>query len=327
MPKVTIIIPNYNGVQFLKKCLPSVMNQTFTDFDIILVDNGSDDTSTSYVQNTYPQIRQLLLSENKGFSAAVNIGIKHTDAPYVLLLNTDTILHPAFLSQMLLTIEQSPDIFSVSSRMLRMDDPSRIDSAGDLYTICGYAVCRGRSRQSRHYRKKALVFSACAGAALYRRDMVQQLGYFDSRFFAYLEDVDLGYRARISGLQNVYCPTASVLHVGSGTTGHRYTPFKVYHSTRNNLFLLKKNQTTLQLFLNFPFITAGFLLRYLYFKKRGLGSAYISGFTDGLKQSPSFQKFPRTFSQICSSWKLEVELIFNTFLYLKDFLITHLSDF
>lgn len=327
MSEITVIIPNYNGAHFLAQCLPSLMRQSFRDFDILLVDNGSTDDSLLYIREHFPAVTIIPLAKNTGFSHAVNIGIRRSTSPYVLLLNTDTILHRDFLLHMYYAIRKSPSVFSVSSRMLCAESPSHIDGAGDWYTICGYAVCRGRMRKSFRYLHTARVFSSCAGAALYRRSVFDEIGLFDDRFFAYLEDVDIGYRARLHGYQNLYCPAASVLHAGSGTSGHGYTPFKVYYSARNNIFLLHKNQTTLQLLVNFPFILSGTLLKYLYFRKRNLGDAYLSGIRNGLHRMHSFPKVPHTKVQIHNAWKLELPLFKYTVLYLKDFLITHLLRF
>lgn len=325
--KVTVIIPNYNGLHFLKRCLPSLERQSFSDFETILVDNASTDSSISYVTKTFPNIRILSQHTNLGFSKAVNIGILASRTPYVLLLNTDTVLHPDFLLHMVQCMETSEDIFSVSSKMLQVDNHKRIDSAGDLYTLPGYAVCRGRGRSASHYTKDCPVFSACAGAALYRRSVFEEIGLFDPDFFAYLEDVDLGYRAQIHGWKNRYCAKALVLHTGSGTSGHGYTAFKVYHSARNNIYVIYKNMPFSQILFNLPFLLTGTLLKYTYFKKRGFGNTYIRGLKDGLKTFSQRKKCPFSHQQFIRAWILEGKLIVNTFLYLKDFLITHLLHF
>ena len=325
--KVTIVIPNYNGCHFLKRCLPSLARQSFSDFTTILVDNGSSDTSISYVTEHFPDIQILPQNSNLGFARAVNIGIRASQTPYVLLLNTDTVLHPDFLLHMVKCMESSDDIFSVSSKMLQADHPKYIDSAGDLYTLPGWAVCRGKGLSSSGFRKNKTVFSACAGAALYRRSAFAKIGFFDSDFFAYLEDVDLGYRAQLHGWKNVYCADALVLHTGSGTTGHGYSDFKVYHSARNNIYLLYKNTPASQLLFNLPFFTLGSLLKYHYFKKRGFGSAYRNGIKDGLRTFRARQKFPFDKSSRLRAWKLEGQLFKNTFVYLRDYLLRQLFSF
>ena len=151
--------------------------------------------------------------------------------------------------------------------------------------------------------------------------------FFDSDFFAYLEDVDLGYRAQLHGWKNVYCADALVLHTGSGTTGHGYSDFKVYHSARNNIYLLYKNTPASQLLFNLPFFTLGSLLKYHYFKKRGFGSAYRNGIKDGLRTFRTRQKFPFDKSSRLRAWKLEGQLFKNTFVYLRDYLLRQLFSF
>lgn len=323
MHTVTIVIPNYNGISFLKPCLSSLERQTFSDFSILLVDNGSTDASVAYVTEYFPSVTCITLKENMGFSYAVNIGIKHADSPYVFLLNTDTVLTPDALSHMVQQIESSEQIFSVSAKMLQFHDPQRIDTTGDFYTICGYAFCRGQGMQASCYPHSTRIFSACAGAALYRRSIFDQIGLFDERFFAYLEDVDIGYRARLFGWENVYCPDAIIYHVGGGTSGHGYTPFKVYHSARNNLFLLKKNMTLLQFVINVPSFIGGCLLKYIYFRKRGFGAFYQKGIRDGLRMLADIKNIPTTSSMRRKAWQIQCSLLRHTFTYFFQYLHTH----
>ena len=324
MPKITIVIPNYNGMRFLEPCLRSVAKQSYTDFCTILVDNGSTDSSISYVQTHFPDVTCIALEKNLGFSYAVNVGIRNSDSPFVLLLNSDTVLHPDFLQHMLRKMEDSDQIFSVGSKMLRADAPEVIDSAGDFYTILGYAFCRGQGQSASLYTRPGEIFSACAGAALYRKSVFEQIGYFDNRFFAYLEDVDMGYRARLFGWKNVFCPEAMVLHVGGGTSGHGYSAFKVYHSARNNLFLLKKNMLPLQLLINAPFLLSGSILKYVYFRRRGLGRDYLKGIKDGILKLRHFDRIPESDQANHRAWKIQLSLIFHTLSYIKQYMITHL---
>ena len=147
--KVTIIIPNYNGKHFMEPCLKSLAEQTCKDFKILVVDNASTDGSVEYMKEEYPEIETLVLEKNYGFSKAVNVGIRHADTPYVLLLNNDTTVEPHFVLEMIRAIERSRYIFSVSSKMIQMYHPELIDSAGDLYTVIGWGICLG-SRTFHH---------------------------------------------------------------------------------------------------------------------------------------------------------------------------------
>ena len=173
--KVTIIIPNYNGCHFMKPCLASLKEQTFQDYRILVVDNASTDGSVQYVREHYPEIEVIALDQNYGFSKAVNMGIRHSRTPYVILLNNDTTADPNYIEEMVKSIERSPRIFSVSSKMIQMYHPELIDSAGDLYTLTGWGVCRGVGRPVSNYTVNDEVFSACAGKFLRKSDYLTRI--------------------------------------------------------------------------------------------------------------------------------------------------------
>ena len=269
--KVTIIIPNYNGKHFMEPCLQSLSEQTCRDFKVLVVDNASSDGSLEYMSEHYPDIEVISLKKNYGFSKAVNVGIEHSTTPYVILLNNDTTVDTHYVEEMIKAIEKSPRIFSVSSKMIQMYHPELIDSAGDLYTLMGWGVCRGTGRPVSNYKKADQMFTACAGAAIYRRNAFSKIGLFDENHFAYLEDIDVGYRAKIYGYKNTYCPTALVYHVGSGTSGSKYNSFKVKLSARNNIYLNYKNMPIIQLIINFIPLLIGYFIKYIFFLKKGFG--------------------------------------------------------
>lgn len=316
--KITIIIPNYNGKRFLKPCLESLAVQSCTDFRILVVDNHSTDGSIEYIQTHYPNVRLLKLKKNYGFSAAVNAGIRRSATPYVILLNNDTTVEPCFVEELLKAIEQSPGIFSVSSKMLQMHHPDLIDGAGDLYTLPGWSVARGAGRPADNYSAPGPVFSACAGAAIYRRSVFEEIGLFDVSHFAYLEDIDIGYRARIYGYQNRYCPTAIVYHVGSGTSGSKYNSFKVRTSARNSIWLVYKNMPFLQLLLNLIPLLAGFFIKGIFFCKTGFGKDYLEGLLEGIRGLKKCRKVRFSPRHLLSYIKIEALLILYTFLYMED---------
>ena len=265
--KTTIIIPNYNGLSFMEPCFESLKEQTVRDFKVLVVDNGSTDGSVEWLKEH--RVPSIFLKENTGFSGAVNTGIRAADTPYVLLLNNDTRVEPGFVAAMERAMDQSPKIFSVSSRMIQMYHPELLDDAGDMYSILGWAYQRGVGRSVNLYQKSCRVFSACAGAAIYRRAVFDEIGLFDELHFAYLEDIDVGWRAKLYGYDNVYCPDAAVYHVGSGTSGSRYNSFKVRLAARNCIYLNYKNMPGWQILLNAPFLLAGIFVKYLFFVKNG----------------------------------------------------------
>ena len=316
--KVTIVIPNYNGKHFMEPCLSSLSEQTYKNFHILVVDNASSDGSIEYMEENYPDIELIKLQKNFGFSKAVNIGIQHSRTPYVILLNNDTTVDTRYVEEMVKAIEKSPKIFSVSSKMIQMYHPELIDSAGDLYTLLGWGVCRGCGRPVSNYQKYDEIFTACAGAAIYRRSVFDEIGYFDQNHFAYLEDIDIGYRARIYGYYNMYCPTALVYHVGSGTSGSKYNSFKVKLAARNNLYLNYKNMPALQLVLNFIPLAIGYFVKYLFFCKIGFGKDYKEGFIEGLQTAKKQKKVKFQFKHLGNYLVIEIDLIKYTFDYIKD---------
>lgn len=316
--KVTIVIPNYNGKHFMEPCLASLKEQTCQDYKVLVVDNASTDGSLEYMKEHYPEIEVIALDKNYGFSKAVNVGIQHSTTPYVILLNNDTTVDPHYVEEMIKAIERSPRIFSVSSKMIQMYHPELIDSAGDLYTLLGWGVCRGTGRPVSNYTEADEIFTACAGAAIYRRSAFSKIGYFDENHFAYLEDIDVGYRAKIYGYKNTYCPTALVYHVGSGTSGSKYNSFKVKLSARNNIYLNYKNMPILQLILNFFPLLTGYVVKYAFFIKRGFGKDYKEGIIEGLQTMKAQKKVKFQLRHLTNYIKIELELIIHTFAYVKD---------
>ena len=208
MSEVTVIIPNYNGIQYIGDCLECLRKQTM-DVDIIVVDNASTDGSDD-VAASCPDVRFIKLTQNFGFCRAVNEGIAATKTKYLILLNNDTKPEPTFVQELYNVIDAHPDTFSVASKMIQMNAPDKIDSAGDLYCALGWAFSLGKDMSVKRYDRESVIFSACAGAAIYRKDLFEQIGYFDELHFSYLEDVDVGYRARIMGYVNRYTPKAVV---------------------------------------------------------------------------------------------------------------------
>ena len=278
----TVIIPNYNGIGYLKDCIKSLYSSGDKDFKIIVVDDGSTDGSSECVKSEFPDVVLIEHKENRGFAAAVNTGINAADTEYVLLLNNDTVVKEHFVSELEAAIASDERIFSASARMLKYDSPDTVDGAGDYYCALGWAFAYGKGKKADRLNKPRNIFSSCAGAAIYRREVLMSLGLFDERHFAYLEDVDVGYRARLSGYRNIYAPKAEVLHVGSGFSGSRYNEFKVRLSSRNSTYLICKNMPFLQQLINLPFFIIGFGIKWLFFCLKGYGMLYLKGILSGI---------------------------------------------
>ncbi len=239
MAETTVIIPNWNTRRWLDGCLGGLREQRYKAFRTILVDNGSSDGSVAFVREHYPEVEIIAFPRNRGFAAAVNAGIAAAEGPYVALLNVDTRPRPEWLWHLVRAIERDDGVACIASRMLNLEDPRRIDAAGDTLSWYGSARKRGQGDDAAGFAEPMEVFSACAGAALYRRSLFEEIGGFDAWFISYLEDIDVGLRARLRGYRCLYEPRAEVLHHGhgAGIARSRY----VYLMMRNRLALLTKN--------------------------------------------------------------------------------------
>lgn len=313
---VSIVIPNYNGNNYLDRCLQSInVNNTLVQ-EVIIIDNYSRDGEYNWVKKKYPYIIWKQLNKNYGFSKAVNKGIHMARGKYILLLNNDTEIYEDFIEELVRSIENDERIFAVCSQMIQYYHQNLIDDAGDEYTILGYTNKRGAGGPLNRYNKEEKVFSACAGAALYRKSIFEEIGYFDEHFFAYMEDVDISYRALIHGYKNMYCPKAKVLHIGSATSGSKYNAFKVRLAARNNIYVPYKNMPLLQLIINMPFLLLGYLIKYIFFIKKGFGKEYREGFLEGLRTLKKIDKVKFKWKNIVNYFYIEWLLVKNTVSYI-----------
>ncbi len=285
--KTTVVIPNYNGKERLRDCLTFLGRCKGTGFVTLVVDDASTDDSCRMVKEFFPNVRLIRRKENGGFARAVNTGIRAAKTEFVLLLNNDTIPEPGFVKALEDMLIKNKRFFSASAKMLSMSEPEKIDDCGDRYSALGWARSIGKGESSSRFTAPAVVFSACGGAAIYRREALMEMGLFDELHFAYLEDVDVGYRAQLYGWKNVFCPDAVVYHAGSATSGSRYNAFKARLSARNSIYLAVKNMPLLQFLLNLPLLIIGFALKTAFYLMKGLGGAYIRGFWQGVALSLS----------------------------------------
>lgn len=346
--KAAVIIPNYNGLKFMDPCMSALDKQTYRDFRVIVVDNGSVDGSEGLLKKYEDEGRAsvIYLPVNTGFSGAVNAGISaalQDGAEYIVLLNNDTEAEPDYLMKMIELMESpgNEKAAAVSPLMISMADHSVIDSAGDGYALCGWAFQRGVGRKTGLHKFSCAkqVFSACAGAALYRAEALKAIAghdtsaagaddagkdrvwFFDPMHFAYLEDLDVSMRLRTLGYTILYAPEARVYHFGSGTSGSKYNDFKVRLAARNNVWLNYKNMPLLMLLMNLPFIMAGVIVKQLFFIRRGFGKQYFNGFCEGIKKLPAVRSHKVRFrtENFGNYVSMEIRMIFDTFSYIEDF--------
>ncbi len=321
--EVTVIIPNYNGLKFLGTCMESLNRQTCQSFSVLVVDNGSTDGSVSWLKEQ--QIPSIFLETNTGFTGAVNVGIKAAKTKFVLLLNNDTEAEPGFVAELLKEIRRSEKIFAVSGKMIQMYHKELMDDAGDMYSVLGWAYQRGVGRSSKKYNRPVEVFSACAAGAIYRRRVFEQIGYFDELHFAYLEDMDVCYRAKIYGYHNRYCPSAVLYHVGSATSGSKYNEFKVKLAARNQVYLNYKNMPVGQLLINSLPMVIGIGLKYGFFKKIGFEKEYVEGVKEGIATRKKCRRVEFRAEHLGDYLAIEWELLIGTVVYVYEFFSRHLG--
>lgn len=269
--EVCILIPNYDGQEYLFDCLNALVGQTYKDFKIILIDDASNDGSVSYVNNHFPQVDILKLGNNVGFAQAVNLGIKHAfdryQPKYLAFLNNDTSADPVWLQALVAAVESGQKIAAVSSNMVFFDQPGIINSQGGTCDLIGYAKdinCGKRVKDG--YDSQRLILSACWGAALVKTSTLEDVGLLDERYFSFAEDVDWGWRANLLGYQIIFEPKALVLHHGSASwRGQDLRRHKLCF--RNMFCTLLKNYSTPRLFmmlvvvlLHYPLVSLGYAL-------------------------------------------------------------------
>ena len=291
--KASIVIPNLNGAGWLKDSIESIWAQTEQDFELIVVDNGSTDESLAIAESYVGRSGYTLIknSENTGFSAAVNTGIRLAKGEYVVLFNNDAFAQPTWLELLIQTAQTDPRIFAVQCLMIRHFEREICDDAGDYVTLFGWAAKRGDGLKWSRYTKPQRIFSACGGASLYRKSILDEIGLFDELFFAYFEDVDISWRANSLGYKNRYCPQAKCYHICGATTGAvRYNEFKSIQSGRNSILLPYKNMPLAMFVLNFIPLLIGYLLKILVFGLRGYWSPYIKGAKEAFVAMPKIQK-------------------------------------
>ncbi|MBI5564902.1 MAG: glycosyltransferase family 2 protein [Chloroflexi bacterium] len=238
-PTASIILVNWNGAQHLPVCFNALRQQTFRDFEIILVDNASHDNSLELLARDFPEVKVIALKENRGFAGGSNVGIRAAQGEFISLLNIDTEVDAHWLEEVLAAFERHPEAGSIASKMKLFDQRDKFHTAGDFYRIDGLPGNRGVWEVDRgQYDREEYVFSACGGSAAYRRSMLDQIGLLDDDFFFSCEDVDLGWRAQLAGWRCVYAPKAVVYHKLKATGGGATASF---YDGRNFLWLIAKN--------------------------------------------------------------------------------------
>jgi hypothetical protein len=285
----SIIVVNWNRERLLKDCLFSLSRQSYSNYEIILVDNGSSDESVSVVKENFPAVKVVELTENRGFTGGNAAGLNVANGEFIALVNNDAWVERDWLERLLQPMLGDPGVGICASKLV-IDGTEAIDSAGNGLTTGGVGFNRGLGRDRNHFSTSELIFGACGAAALYRRSMLDEIGFFDDAFFLYDEDIDLSFRAQLAGWKCRYVPDAVAHHKGNATS-ERLSGLHIYYHTRNLEFVWMKN------------MPAGLMIRFSHHKliqelaafgyiclRHGGWRPFLRGKRDALRMLPSMLK-------------------------------------
>lgn len=282
---ISVIIVAWNSKKYLPTCLDALSAQTYRDFEIIIVDNGSTDQSCLHLQEKYSdlQLKVIENNENLGFALANNLGVQEAKGNWIVLLNADAFPSYDWLEQFFEVARKNIDYTFFASRQIQYNNPSLLDGTGDEYHVSGLAWRRSFNYEEKKYGlQQEEVFGACAAAAMYRREDFLKVGGFDEGYFSYFEDVDLSFRLRLVGGRCLYVPDAVVYHIGSASTG-KLSDFVVYYGHRNLVWTYIKNMPALLFWLFLPLhlmMNLFFLISFIF---KGKGKAIVKAKWDALR--------------------------------------------
>ncbi len=280
-PLISIIIVNFNGLRFLEPCLSSLADQTYAPFEVIVADNGSSDSSVDCIREHFPNVVVLELETNTGFAGGTNAGIRRAGGDFILTLNNDTVVDPRFLEEIIRPMLEDPQVGMCGSKMVLPD--GRINSTAICFSRSGAAWDRGTGEDDTgQFDLPEEIFGPCAGAALYRRSMLDEIGLFDEDFFLFMEDVDLAFRARLAGWTCRYVPTASVVHVQGGSY-RADADMPVYYGNRNLFWYIVKDFPAPMLLTSLPWIVGRNCADIPFYLMKGRGRAIFRAKADMCK--------------------------------------------
>lgn len=275
----SIIIPNWNGGHFLKECFCALKNQSFHDFEVIFVDNASADGSAETAEGLLRELglkgKVVRLPENTGFTGANAEGLKHCQGGYIALLNNDTEVSSGWLQALAEAMDSHPEVGICASKLI-VWGTEIIDSAGDIFTTALSACKRGEGMPRENFSKPGYVFGACAGAALYRKSMLDEIGFFDEDFFLNFEDADLNFRAQLAGWKCFFVPEAVVYHK-VGASAKKLGAAALYYAMRNSRMVVLKNVPAALMLWHLPCRVLDEAVVFLYHLKIGKLESYIKG--------------------------------------------------
>ncbi|HED16817.1 MAG TPA: glycosyltransferase family 2 protein [Gammaproteobacteria bacterium] len=313
----SIIIVNWNSWELLALCLEALARQTNKGFKVYVADNASESPPPAEIFSILPDLNYIQNDNNIGFAAANNTLIEQArDAQWTVLLNPDTCPEPDWIAQLLDATKRYTDYQAYSSRLVQYDNHELLDGDGDEYHVSGLAWRKGFNKRYSERVTPTEVFSPCAAAAMYRTDVLLELGGFDEDFFCYFEDVDLGFRLRLAGHKCLLIPSAVVYHVGSATTGGQQSDFSVYYGHRNLVWTFVKNMPGLLFWLFLPVHILLNIISLFWFIFKGQGRVILRSKRDALARLPRMLRKRKAIqvhrvASISALWRIMNKSIFH----------------
>jgi GT2 family glycosyltransferase len=300
VPLVSVIIVNWNGEEFLRDCLSALGNQTFRDFEVIFVDNGSADRSVTAADRLFNELslsaRIVRLTTNTGFTGGNIEGLRHCAGKYIALLNNDTVASEGWLAALVAAMDRHPETGMCASKLI-VAGTNVIDSAGDGLLTSLRAFKRGEGLPSGAYAAEEYAFGACGGAAFYRRSMLDDIGFLDEDLFLYFEDADLSFRAQLRGWKCLFVPAAVVYHKVGGSRG-TMGENAAFYGVRNDKIVTLKNVPALLMLVHLPTYLLAEVASILYHIRIGRFKSYLRGNCEFLQHLPYYFKKRKRIMQL-----------------------------
>lgn len=312
-PAVSVLIVAYESGDYLTQCLKALALQTFTDFEILLVDNASSDGAPQAAAKAFAKVQLIEAGANLGFAAGMNLAASRARGRWLALINPDAFAAPDWLETLLAAAQTHRHIKAFGCRQIMDDDTGRLDGLGDVMALPGFPFRGGYGRPDPGPLEGGETFSTCGGAMLMDRATFLAIGGFDERLFCYCEDVDLGYRLRLEGMASWVVPEAVVRHVGSASTGGPRSDFAVFHGSRNRIWVFIKNTPPLLFWLTLPLHALTTLVLFTRHAMRGELAAPLRGLRAALKGLPMILEARRETQKrrTASSWSIARAMTWN----------------
>ncbi len=285
---ISVVIVNWNAGDLLERCVASALAQTWRPLEVIVIDNDSSDGSENIIGEKFPSVHLVRSGGNIGFAAANNLALRiiSDKSRWVALLNPDAFPEPTWLESLYDAAQRHPEYAFFGSRLMDAKNPLVVDGMGDIYHLSGLVWRRGHGNIVDTVINRTEIFSPCAAAAMYRKDVLLQVGGFDEDFFCYVEDVDLGFRLRLRGHRCLYVPASVAYHVGSAVSGAR-SDFSVYHGHRNLVWTFVKNMPGVLFCALLPIHLLLNVGTVILFALRGRGKIVLRAKRDAWRRIPS----------------------------------------